>query len=44
VRALMTPSIAVLLGRWFWWPHHVRPRPIPQPWPHHPHHHNPPPT
>ncbi|WP_103654879.1 MMPL/RND family transporter, partial [Mycobacterium marinum] len=33
VRALMTPSIAVLLGRWFWWPHHVRPRPIPQPWP-----------
>ncbi|EPQ77035.1 Putative membrane protein [Mycobacterium marinum MB2] len=33
VRALMTPSIAVLLGRWFWWPHQVRPRPIPQPWP-----------
>ncbi|WP_420220477.1 hypothetical protein, partial [Mycobacterium marinum] len=26
-------SIAVLLGRWFWWPHQVRPRPIPQPWP-----------
>lgn len=27
VRALMTPSIAVLLGRWFWWPQRVRPRP-----------------
>jgi RND superfamily putative drug exporter len=27
VRAFMTPSIAALLGRWFWWPHHVRPRP-----------------
>ncbi|WP_454792327.1 MMPL/RND family transporter [Mycolicibacterium lutetiense] len=27
VRALMTPSIAALLGRWFWWPQHVRPRP-----------------
>ena len=23
----MTPSIAVLLGRWFWWPLKVRPRP-----------------
>ncbi|CNM00191.1 transmembrane transport protein MmpL6 [Mycobacterium tuberculosis] len=23
----MTPSIAVLLGRWFWWPQRVRPRP-----------------
>jgi uncharacterized membrane protein YdfJ with MMPL/SSD domain len=20
VRALVTPSIAALLGRWFWWP------------------------
>jgi RND superfamily putative drug exporter len=26
VRSLMTPSIAVLLGRWFWWPIPVRPR------------------
>ncbi|GFG73629.1 MMPL/RND family transporter [Mycobacterium botniense] len=27
VRAFMTPSFAALLGRWFWWPQHVRPRP-----------------
>ncbi|WP_231588502.1 RND family transporter [Mycobacterium nebraskense] len=27
VRAFMTPSIAALLGRWFWWPLAVRPRP-----------------
>jgi putative drug exporter of the RND superfamily len=27
VRSLMTPSIAALIGRWFWWPLHVRPRP-----------------
>jgi putative drug exporter of the RND superfamily len=27
VRAFMTPSIAALLGRWFWWPQKVRPRP-----------------
>jgi RND superfamily putative drug exporter len=27
VRALMTPSVAALLGRWFWWPQQVRPRP-----------------
>src|SRR5208337_580334 len=27
VRAFMTPSIAALLGRWFWWPKQVRPRP-----------------
>ena len=33
VRAFMTPSIAALLGRWFWWPQNVRPRPVPQPWP-----------
>jgi RND superfamily putative drug exporter len=33
VRSLMTPSLAALLGRWFWWPQHVRPRPVPQPWP-----------
>ena len=30
VRAFMTPSIAVLLGRWFWWPRRVRPRPASQ--------------
>jgi RND superfamily putative drug exporter len=27
VRSFMTPSIAALLGRWFWWPQMVRPRP-----------------
>src|SRR5208337_3327466 len=27
VRAFMTPSIAALLGRWFWWPQQVLPRP-----------------
>ncbi|OBG76472.1 hypothetical protein A9X03_24675 [Mycobacterium sp. E1715] len=27
VRAFMTPSVAALLGRWFWWPQRVRPRP-----------------
>jgi len=27
VRSFMTPSIAGLLGRWFWWPLKVRPRP-----------------
>ncbi|MUM16846.1 RND family transporter [Mycobacterium sp. CBMA271] len=27
VRAFMTPSIAALLGRWFWWPLKVVPRP-----------------
>ncbi len=27
VRSFMTPSIATLLGRWFWWPLRVRPRP-----------------
>jgi RND superfamily putative drug exporter len=27
VRSFMTPSVAVLLGRWFWWPLRVRPRP-----------------
>jgi RND superfamily putative drug exporter len=29
----MTPSLASLLGKWFWWPLHVRTRPVPQPWP-----------
>ena len=30
VRAFMTPSFTVLLGRWFWWPQRVRPRPASQ--------------
>jgi putative drug exporter of the RND superfamily len=30
VRSYMTPSIATLLGRWFWWPLRVRPRPASQ--------------
>ena len=30
VRSFMTPSIAALLGRWFWWPQSVRPRPASQ--------------
>ncbi|PJE12583.1 MMPL family transporter [Mycobacterium sp.] len=30
VRSFMTPSIAVLLGRWFWWPQRVRQRPASQ--------------
>lgn len=31
VRAFMTPSIAALLGRWFWWPMRVRTRPARSP-------------
>jgi RND superfamily putative drug exporter len=27
VRSFMTPALAALLGRWFWWPMVVRPRP-----------------
>ncbi|MBF9353143.1 MMPL family transporter, partial [Mycobacteroides chelonae] len=27
VRAFMTPAIAALLGRWFWWPQRVLRRP-----------------
>ena len=27
VRSFMTPAVAALLGRWFWWPLNVRPRP-----------------
>ena len=27
VRSFMTPAIATLLGRWFWWPMNVRSRP-----------------
>ncbi len=33
VRSFMTPSIAALLGKWFWWPVPVRQRPVPAPWP-----------
>ena len=33
IRSFMTPSIAALMGRWFWWPQRVRQRPVPQPWP-----------
>jgi RND superfamily putative drug exporter len=33
IRSFMTPSIAALLGRWFWWPQVVRQRPVPSPWP-----------
>ena len=29
IRSFMTPSIAALLGRWFWWPQRVRQRPVP---------------
>jgi RND superfamily putative drug exporter len=42
VRSFMTPSIAALLGRWFWWPMRVRSRPLrtptapAQPQPEHP--------
>jgi putative drug exporter of the RND superfamily len=30
VRSFMTPSVATLLGRWFWWPQTVRLRPASQ--------------
>jgi RND superfamily putative drug exporter len=33
IRAFMTPAIAALMGRWFWWPQIVRERPKPVPWP-----------
>ncbi|CAA0131055.1 Siderophore exporter MmpL5 [Mycolicibacterium vanbaalenii] len=33
IRSFMTPSIAALMGRWFWWPQRVRVRPRPVPWP-----------
>jgi RND superfamily putative drug exporter len=33
VRSFMTPAIAAMLGKWFWWPTHVRQRPKPEPWP-----------
>ncbi|MGO4442975.1 RND family transporter [Mycobacterium sp. 2YAF39] len=31
IRSFMTPSIAALLGRWFWWPQNVRTRPARRP-------------
>ena len=33
VRSLMTPAIAALQGKWFWWPQRVRQRPVPSNWP-----------
>jgi RND superfamily putative drug exporter len=38
IRSFMTPSIAALMGRWFWWPQRVRNRPVPSPWPQPPRH------
>jgi RND superfamily putative drug exporter len=38
IRSFMTPSIAALMGRWFWWPQRVRARPVPSPWPKPPRH------
>ena len=38
IRSFMTPSIAALMGRWFWWPQRVRTRPKPVPWPTPPQH------
>jgi RND superfamily putative drug exporter len=38
IRSFMTPSIAALMGRWFWWPQNVRTRPKPVPWPQSPRH------
>src|SRR3984893_811942 len=31
VRSFMTPSIAALLGRWFWWPRRVHTHASPEP-------------
>ena len=28
IRSFMTPSIAALMGKWFWWPQVVRSRPL----------------
>jgi RND superfamily putative drug exporter len=38
IRSFMTPSIAALMGRWFWWPQRVRTRPVPAAWPKPPRH------
>ncbi|MDX1891111.1 MMPL family transporter [Mycolicibacterium sp. 050158] len=44
VRSFMTPAIAAMLGKWFWWPTHVRQRPLPAPWPNPPKQTEPAPT
>ncbi len=31
IRSFMMPSIAALMGKWFWWPMRVRERPLPSP-------------
>ncbi|TFV55787.1 MMPL family transporter [Mycobacterium sp. PS03-16] len=33
IRAFMTPAIAAMMGKWFWWPQRVRSAPVPSPWP-----------
>jgi len=33
IRAFMTPSLAAIMGPWFWWPQRVRRRPVASPWP-----------
>nr|WP_246183018.1 MMPL family transporter [Mycolicibacterium grossiae] len=33
IRSFMTPSIAALMGKWFWWPQVVRSRPLRRPRP-----------
>jgi RND superfamily putative drug exporter len=33
IRAFMTPAIAALMGKWFWWPQRVRNTPVPSKWP-----------
>jgi RND superfamily putative drug exporter len=38
IRSFMTPAIAAMMGRWFWWPQNVRNRPKPVPWPNPPRH------
>jgi RND superfamily putative drug exporter len=38
IRSFMTPAIAAMMGRWFWWPQRVRNRPKPVPWPKPPRH------
>ena len=38
IRSFMTPSIAAMMGKWFWWPQRVRNRPVPAPWPKPPRH------
>ncbi len=33
IRSFVMPSLAALLGKWFWWPQRVRSRPVPARWP-----------